>query len=78
MTGEEHEAQIWLSAGAPHLVSWPERTGFNFAAGAAIQPEFTALLVGLVAYFAAFIAVIVRPASFRSAKARLKPPQPSD
>jgi general L-amino acid transport system permease protein len=51
---------IWLSAGAPHLVSWPELTGFNFTGGMVIQPEFTALLVGLVVYFSAFIADIVR------------------
>jgi general L-amino acid transport system permease protein len=51
---------IWLAGGAPHQVSWPVLTGFNFTGGVVIQPEFSALLVGLVVYFAAFIADIVR------------------
>jgi general L-amino acid transport system permease protein len=51
---------IWLLAGAPLHMSWPELTGFNFSGGMVIQPEFTALLIGLVLYFSAFIAEIVR------------------
>ncbi len=51
---------IWLAAGAPHRMSWPELEGFNFAGGMVIQPEFAALLAALVLYFAAFIADIVR------------------
>ena len=51
---------IWLLGGAPYHMSWPELTGFNFTGGMVIQPEFTALLVGLVLYFSAFIAEIVR------------------
>ena len=50
----------WLVNGAPHHMSWPELKGFNFAGGSVIQPEFVALLLGLVVYTAAFIAEIVR------------------
>jgi general L-amino acid transport system permease protein len=38
----------------------PVLAGFNFAGGAALSPEFAALLVGLVTYTAGFIAEIVR------------------
>lgn len=38
----------------------PELSGFNFTGGAALTPEFAALLVGLVTYTAGFIAEIVR------------------
>jgi general L-amino acid transport system permease protein len=41
-------------------MSWPELKGFNFVGGLVIQPEFTALLVGLVLYTSAFVAEIVR------------------
>ncbi|SJZ33320.1 amino acid ABC transporter membrane protein 1, PAAT family (TC 3.A.1.3.-) [Enhydrobacter aerosaccus] len=51
---------IWLAGGAPHHMSWPELKGFNFVGGTVIQPEFTALLLGLVLYTSAFIAEIVR------------------
>ena len=51
---------VWLIGGAPHHLSWPELKGFNFAGGTVIQPEFTALLAGLVLYTSAFIAEIVR------------------
>jgi len=51
---------IWLLGGAPYQMSWPELQGFNFTGGMVIQPEFTALLVGLVVYTSAFIAEIVR------------------
>ena len=40
--------------------STPVLNGFNFTGGAALSPEFAALLVGLVTYTAAFIAEIVR------------------
>jgi general L-amino acid transport system permease protein len=43
-----------LPGSVPHL------EGFNFTGGAALTPEFAALLIGLVAYTAAFIAEIVR------------------
>jgi len=51
---------VWLLGGAPHHMSWPELKGFNFDGGTVIQPEFTALLVGLVLYTSAFVAEIVR------------------
>ena len=40
--------------------STPVLSGFNFAGGASLSPEFAALLVGLVTYTAAFIGEIVR------------------
>ncbi len=51
---------IWLAGGAPHHMSWPALRGFNFEGGTVIQPEFTALLLGLVLYTSAFVAEIVR------------------
>lgn len=51
---------VWLAGGAPHHLSWPELKGFNFEGGTVIQPEFTALLAGLVLYTSAFVAEIVR------------------
>ena len=51
---------VWLVGGAPHHMSWPGLKGFNFEGGMVIQPEFTALLVGLVLYTSAFVAEIVR------------------
>jgi general L-amino acid transport system permease protein len=39
---------------------YPKLTAFNFTGGGTLSPEFTALLVGLVVYTAAFIAEIVR------------------
>jgi general L-amino acid transport system permease protein len=51
---------VWLASGAPHRMSWPALKGFNFDGGMVIQPEFTALLVGLVLYTSAFVAEIVR------------------
>jgi general L-amino acid transport system permease protein len=51
---------IWLLGGAPLQISWPSLVGFNFAGGMYIEPEFAALLAGLVLYFSAFIAEIVR------------------
>jgi general L-amino acid transport system permease protein len=38
----------------------PVFSGFNFSGGAALTPEFAALLIGLVTYTAGFIAEIVR------------------
>lgn len=51
---------VFLAAGAPLNLDWPELKGFNFAGGHAISPEFAALLIGLTVYTAAFIAEIVR------------------
>ena len=44
----------------PLKASTPELSGLNFRGGLRLTPEFTALLVGLVIYTAAFIAEIVR------------------
>jgi general L-amino acid transport system permease protein len=46
--------------GVPWTVRWPELRGFNFAGGAALSPEYMALLLALTTYTAAFIAEIVR------------------
>ena len=53
-------ALVWFAGGAPTTMSWPALKGFNFEGGTVIQPEFTALLVGLVLYTSAFVAEIVR------------------
>ncbi|MCP4396232.1 MAG: amino acid ABC transporter permease [bacterium] len=50
----------WLSGGAPTAMDVPVLKGFNFKGGTNISPEFTALLLGLVLYTAAFVAEIVR------------------
>ncbi len=44
----------------PTPFSSPVLEGFNFTGGAAVTPEFAALLIGLATYTAAFIAEIVR------------------
>jgi len=44
----------------PTFSSSPVLQGFNFAGGAALSPEFAALLIGLSLYTAAFIGEIVR------------------
>jgi general L-amino acid transport system permease protein len=50
----------WLFAGAPLQMSVPHLRGFNFQGGLSVSPEFSALLLGLVLYTAAFVAEIVR------------------
>ena len=50
----------WWLGGAPTAMNVPELTGFNFKGGVSISPEFTALLLGLVLYTAAFVAEVVR------------------
>jgi general L-amino acid transport system permease protein len=50
----------WLVGGAPTAMDVPELRGFNFQGGQAVSPEFTALLIGLVMYTAAFVAEVVR------------------
>jgi general L-amino acid transport system permease protein len=50
----------WLSGGAPTAMSVPQLKGFNFQGGLNISPEFSALLLGLVLYTAAFVAEAVR------------------
>ena len=50
----------WLAGGTPTTMSVPELKGFNFQGGLNVSPEFTALLLGLVLYTAAFVAEAVR------------------
>jgi general L-amino acid transport system permease protein len=50
----------WLAGGAPTKMSVPEFKTFNFQGGLNVSPEFTALLLGLVLYTAAFVAEAVR------------------
>jgi general L-amino acid transport system permease protein len=49
-----------LVAGTPIALEYPVLSGFNFSGGGLLSPEFTALLLGLTLYTAAFIAEIVR------------------
>jgi len=65
---------VWLSKGGlslpwpvadaggwwPTHLEWPERGGFNVSGGAALSPEYLAVVVALALYSAAFIAEIVR------------------
>ena len=50
----------WWLAGAPTAMDVPVLAGFNFKGGVNVSPEFTALLLGLVFYTAAFVAEAVR------------------
>lgn len=50
----------FLSDGTPLYLDVPTLEKFNFAGGARLTPEFSALFVGLVMYTAAFIAEVVR------------------
>ena len=50
----------WLAGGAPTELEVPEMAGFDMRGGRNISPEFTALLIGLTTYTAAFIAEVVR------------------
>src|SRR6516165_2727517 len=51
---------VFLAAGAPLQLDWPELKGFNFVGGGAVSPEFAALLIGLTVYTGSFVAEIVR------------------
>lgn len=51
---------VWVFSGMPSKMDIPELQGFNFKGGVNISPEFTALLLGLVLYTAAFVAEAVR------------------
>lgn len=51
---------VWFFSGAPTAMNVPALKGFNFQGGVTISPEFTALLLGLVLYTAAFVAEVVR------------------
>lgn len=50
----------WAIGGAPTAMDVPVLKGFNFSGGTNISPEFTALLLGLILYTAAFVAEVVR------------------
>lgn len=50
----------WWLSGAPTTMNVPKLSGFNFKGGVIVSPEFTALLLGLVLYTAAFVAEVVR------------------
>ena len=50
----------WALGGAPTAMNIPVLQGFNFQGGRNISPEFTALLLGLILYTAAFVAEVVR------------------
>ncbi len=50
----------WLAGGTPTTMSVPELKTFNFQGGLNVSPEFSALLLGLVLYTAAFVAEAVR------------------
>jgi general L-amino acid transport system permease protein len=49
-----------LAIGTPVTFEIPELKGFNFVGGTRVIPEFTALLIALTTYTAAFIAEVVR------------------
>jgi general L-amino acid transport system permease protein len=51
---------VFLLAGMPLELAFPEKGRFNIRGGVEILPEFVALLFGLVIYTAAFIAEAVR------------------
>ena len=50
----------WLAGGAPARFAFPEVAEFQIEGGAALSPEYLAVLLGLVLYTAAFIAEVVR------------------
>jgi general L-amino acid transport system permease protein len=49
-----------LAVGSPVSFEYPQLRGFNFVGGTRVIPEFTALLIALSTYTAAFIAEVVR------------------
>ena len=51
---------VWLGAGTPTAMNLPKLSGFNFKGGVNVSPEFSAVLLGLVLYTAAFVAEAVR------------------
>jgi general L-amino acid transport system permease protein len=51
---------VGLALGSPITWQVPELKGFNFQGGLVLQPEISALVLGLSTYTAAFIAEIVR------------------
>ena len=53
-------AIAWAVSGAPTTIEVPELAGFDFQGGKVMSPEFSALVIGLSTYTAAFIAEVVR------------------
>jgi general L-amino acid transport system permease protein len=51
---------VWILAGRPASMDFPELRGFNFHGGWTLTPEFVGLVTGLVVYHSGFIAEIVR------------------
>jgi general L-amino acid transport system permease protein len=51
---------VFMLAGSPVSLLYPEKGRFNISGGIEILPEFAALLLGLVVYTASFIAEVVR------------------
>jgi len=50
----------FIASGTSVTAEWPTLRGFNFVGGINVIPEFTALLIALSTYTAAFIAEVVR------------------
>ena len=53
-------AIAFFATGMPVSTELPQLRGFNFVGGMRVLPEFTALLIALTTYTAAFIAEVVR------------------
>jgi general L-amino acid transport system permease protein len=51
---------VYLLAGSPVTLTYPEKGRFNISGGLELLPELVALLFGLVLYTGAFIAEVVR------------------
>ena len=51
---------VWSLDGAALAIDWPVKGEFAIEHGGALTPEFLALLLGLTAYTAAFVAEVVR------------------
>jgi general L-amino acid transport system permease protein len=55
VSGEGAESGFW-----PSHFEWPERGSFNVSGGAALSPEYLAVVIALGLYTASFVAEIVR------------------
>ncbi len=51
---------VFLALGSPMTLEYAELKGFNFVGGITLKPEFSALLLGLILYTAAYIGENVR------------------
>ncbi|MGE0799023.1 MAG: amino acid ABC transporter permease [Lautropia sp.] len=65
----------WLIGGAPTALEYPKLAGFDMQGGINISPEFSALLIGLTTYTAAFIAEVVRAGILSVAKGQTEASQ---